>query len=372
PPAAHRGHAAVRLRRRPGHQPVRPPRPPPRRPGRRYRGRARAPARFRHAGAGGARARGGAAAACGRTGGDRRLRRTRAVPGTGAPGRTGRPAAAADRRRWHGGRAAPVWHRQRTAGAAMRQEQFVARHQAEWQELELWLHHRARARGAPRPGAPATVPDGEIPARYRRLCQQLALARRGGYSAPLLERLQRLMQEGHAVLYRAPPPRWRMAAQFVAGGFPRLVRSKATVMWASLALFALPLVVAGLLVLWRPELAHNVMGPEQLAQLERMYDSGDPARALGRDSGTDWRMFGHYVMNNGSIGLRMFAGRLLAGVGTVFVLVFNGLAIGTAAGYLQAVGHGGPFWRFVCTHAALELTALVIAGGAGLRLGMAL
>ncbi|KAF1699680.1 stage II sporulation protein M [Pseudoxanthomonas suwonensis] len=254
----------------------------------------------------------------------------------------------------------------------MRQEQFVARHQAEWQELELWLHHRARARGAPRPGAPATVPDGEIPARYRRLCQQLALARRRGYSAPLLERLQRLMQEGHAVLYRAPPPRWRMAAQFVAGGFPRLVRSQATVMWASLALFALPLVVAGLLVLWRPELAHNVMGPEQLAQLERMYDSGDPARALGRDSGTDWRMFGHYVMNNGSIGLRMFAGGLLAGVGTVFVLVFNGLAIGTAAGYLQAVGHGGPFWRFVCTHAALELTALVIAGGAGLRLGMAL
>src|SRR5690606_18159753 len=71
-------------------------------------------------------------------------------------------------------------------------------------------------------------------------------------------------------------------------------------------------------------------------------------------------------------GLRTFAGGLLAGVGTVVVLLFNGVVIGTAAGYLQAVGHGGPFWRFVCTHGALELSAIVIAGGAGLLLGLAL
>jgi len=254
----------------------------------------------------------------------------------------------------------------------MRQEQFVARHQAEWQALEYWLRHRGNARGAPAPGAAAAMPDAEFPARYRRLCQQLALARSRGYSAPLLARLQQLMQDGHAVLYRATPPRWRTALEFVAAGFPRLVRAQAPVMWASLALFALPLLATGLLALWRPDLAQHLLGQEQLAQLERMYDSADPARALGRESGDDWRMFGHYVMNNISIGLRTFAGGLLAGVGTVVVLLFNGVVIGTAAGYLQAVGHGGPFWRFVCTHGALELTAIVIAGGAGLRLGLAL
>ena len=74
-------------------------------------------------------------------------------------------------------------------------------------------------------------------------------------------------------------------------------------MWASLALFALPLLATGLLALWRPDLAQHLLGQEQLAQLERMYDSADPARALGRESGDDWRMFGHYVMNNISIGL---------------------------------------------------------------------
>ncbi|WP_164133269.1 stage II sporulation protein M, partial [Stenotrophomonas maltophilia] len=42
------------------------------------------------------------------------------------------------------------------------------------------------------------------------------------------------------------------------------------------------------------------------------------------------------------------------------------------AGHLQHIGHGGPFWRFVAGHGAFELTAIVIAGGAGLQLGMKL
>lgn len=254
----------------------------------------------------------------------------------------------------------------------MRQEQFVARHHAEWAAFETWLRQHRDRRAPQVMGQPPVPPDTEVPARYRRLCQQLALARSRGYSAPLLEHLQRLMQEGHAALYRAPPPRWRLALEFIGAGFPRLVREQGALLWASLALFAVPLVTLCLLVAWRPELAHEVLDAQQLAGYERMYDSTDPDRALGRASGEDWRMFGHYVMNNISIGLRTFASGLMAGVGTVFVLLFNGVAIGTVAGYLQAMGHGGPFWRFVCGHAALELTAIVIAGAAGLRLGLAL
>jgi uncharacterized membrane protein SpoIIM required for sporulation len=83
-------------------------------------------------------------------------------------------------------------------------------------------------------------------------------------------------------------------------------------------------------------------------------------------------MFGHYIMNNISIGLRTFASGLLAGIGTVLVLLFNGITIGAVAGHLQQVGFGDPFWRFVVGHAPFELTAIVIAGGAGLQLGLRL
>jgi uncharacterized membrane protein SpoIIM required for sporulation len=81
-------------------------------------------------------------------------------------------------------------------------------------------------------------------------------------------------------------------------------------------------------------------------------------------------MFGFYILNNISIGLRTFGSGLVAGIGPVIVLAMNGVTIGAVAGHLQAVGHGDPFWRFVAGHSAFELPAIVIAGGAGLRLGL--
>ncbi|WP_411833754.1 stage II sporulation protein M [Pseudoxanthomonas mexicana] len=252
----------------------------------------------------------------------------------------------------------------------MRQEQFVARHQAEWQAFEYWLQSRGdarRARGQRNAGALA---DEEVPARYRRLCQQLALARRRGYSPALTGHLQQLMQQGHNLLYRTQAPRWRRALEFLLADFPRLVRSEPGCMAAALALFALPLVGMFVLLQFRPELIHGLMDPAQVAALERMYDPADPRHALGRESGSDWQMFGHYIMNNISIGLRTFASGLLAGVGAILVLIFNGVTIGAVFGHLQQIGHGDPLWRFVAGHAPFELTAIVLCGGAGLRLGL--
>ena len=102
--------------------------------------------------------------------------------------------------------------------------------------------------------------------------------------------------------------------------------------------------------------------------MEKMYDP--TAERLGRDSGSDWQMFGFYIYNNISIGLRTFASGLLFGIGALVILLFNGITIGSAAGHLTATGAGAPFWEFVSSHAPWELTAIVLAGGAGLQLGM--
>lgn len=253
----------------------------------------------------------------------------------------------------------------------MKQENFVRRHEAEWQALEHWLRSRdvARKARAERRSWDG-IADHEMPARYRRLCQQLALARRRGYSPQLTERLQQIVQRGHSQLYRSPPPRWQTALEFLVAGFPRQVRSERACMLAALALFVVPLVAIFVAIQIKPELASSLFDPIQLAGFESMYDPDDPDRKLGRDSGTDLAMFGYYIWNNVSIGFRTFATGLVAGFGSIFALVFNGITIGGVAGHLQAVGHGDPFWRFVAGHSAPELTAIVIAGGAGLRLGL--
>jgi uncharacterized membrane protein SpoIIM required for sporulation len=254
----------------------------------------------------------------------------------------------------------------------LKQDAFVRRHQDEWNELETWLDARGedarRARNARRGWD--GLRDHEVPARYRRLCQQLALARRRGYSPVVTERLQELMQRGHGLLYRTSPPRWRRAGEFLLADFPRLVREERACMIAAALLFWLPLAAIFIAIQLRPELSAAVLSPEQLAQFESWFNPADPSARLGRDSGTDLAMFGHYIWNNVSIGFRTFASGLLAGIGSIVVLIVNGVMIGTVAGHLQAVGHGDPFWRFVCGHSAPELTAAVIAGGAGLRLGL--
>ncbi len=251
----------------------------------------------------------------------------------------------------------------------MRQEHFIVRHEAEWLAFEQWLDARAasprRARGD---RSWRGLADEDLPAAYRRLCQQLGLARRRGYSPQLVARLQELMQRGHAVMYRPPLPRWRRAFEFILADFPRLVRAESGVMWAALALFAVPLLASFIAVQLKPELIHTLMSSQQIAELEAMYDTA--ASKLGRDAESDLMMFGFYIFNNISIGLRTFASGLLAGLGPALALAFNGFMIGGVAGHLQLSGHGDPFWRFVVGHSAFELTAIVIAGGAGLRLGL--
>lgn len=254
----------------------------------------------------------------------------------------------------------------------MRQAHFVARHEREWDVFAQWLDARAASPRKARAAARGWqgLRDEDMPARYRRLCQQLALARRRGYSPEVTARLQELMQRGHNALYRPAPPRWRRALEFLLADFPRLVRAQRGCLWASAAVFALSTLGMYLAVRWRPELVHSLFDPHQLTQFESMYDPAAPDARLGRDSGSDLAMFGYYIANNIGIGFRTFASGLLAGVGALAALVFNGVVFGAVAAHLQGIGHGGPFWRFVVGHSAPELSAIVVAGAAGLRLGL--
>ncbi len=92
----------------------------------------------------------------------------------------------------------------------------------------------------------------------------------------------------------------------------------------------------------------------------------------GRDAGTDTGMAGFYVYNNVGIAFRCFATGIFFGAGSLFFLVYNGVVTGTAVGYVMTAGYGGNIWTFMCSHAPFELTAIVIAGGAGLQMGYAL
>ncbi len=248
----------------------------------------------------------------------------------------------------------------------MKQDRFVALHASEWDQLQAWLY-RAETKPGPTMRAEQAL---DFPASYRRLCHHLALAQARGYSREVTDRLQHIVHQGHRLLYRPPPPRWHRAAFFLVAGFPRLVRAQWRYMALAAALLYLPALVCLVLVHFKPEFAHAVFGSGQLLEFEKMYDPSNPR--IGRSSGTDLGMFGFYIWNNVSIAFRTFASGLVFGIGAVYVLATNGVILGTLAGHLDQIGYGAPFWRFVVAHSSFELTAIVITGGAGLKMGLTL
>ncbi len=78
------------------------------------------------------------------------------------------------------------------------------------------------------------------------------------------------------------------------------------------------------------------------------------------------------LVNNIQVSFFAYAAGILACIGTAAILVLNGLVLGEAAGLFHAAGEAPKFWGLILPHGLLELTAIVIAGGAGLRIGWAL
>ncbi|HRX71581.1 MAG: stage II sporulation protein M [Candidatus Competibacteraceae bacterium] len=252
----------------------------------------------------------------------------------------------------------------------MKQRPFEDRHAAGWQAFAAQLD-RLEGQRAPK-NTPTTppLPVAEMPAAYRQLCQQLAIARCRRYSGSLLARLNQWSLRAYQQIYRAPQRRWQVALDFLTTDFPQRVRADAKLFWLCAALFYLPLLGMGWAVYQAPELIYSLLPPDAVADLETMY-APDPT-ADDRDPASDLAMFGYYIHNNIGLGFRTFAGGVLFGVGSAFMLLFNGLFIGAVSGYLTAQGFIETFYTFIAGHGAFELTGIMLAGVAGLKMGWAI
>jgi len=244
----------------------------------------------------------------------------------------------------------------------MLEEGFVKKYQNNWQDMEALLDAETPEHSALK----------AFPSRYRELCHQLGVAKQRGYSALVVDRLNLLATRGHQFLYEyrgGGRSRW---LQFLAYGFPQTVRNHSGYVLGAALLFFAPLFIMGLLVFFDAEYIYTMMPAEDVVQYESMYDPSNRDIGRERDAGTDLTMFGFYIYNNIGIGFRTFASGLLLGVGSIFFLVYNGLAIGSVAGYLTQAGFTTTFYGFVAGHSAFELLAIVLSGAAGLKLGFAI
>ncbi|WP_035605430.1 stage II sporulation protein M [Haloferula sp. BvORR071] len=239
---------------------------------------------------------------------------------------------------------------------------FEERRAAEWVELDRLL--TGAEKGKPEPGVET------LPKRFREACADLALARHRMYPSQLIDRLNSLVIRGYKQLYRTRQRGWEAVVRFFLAGFPQAVRAEWRMFWLCSALFWIPffgmMASAYLDIDW----IRATLGPDGMSRMESMYGGDQQLSHLRSEFGSDFRMFAFYIKNNVGIDFQIFAGGIVACLGTIFFLVFNGIQIGASAGYANYACNPEAFWSFVAGHSSYELLGMVVAGMAGMRLGM--
>ena len=243
----------------------------------------------------------------------------------------------------------------------MKQTEFEALHQALWQEIDAALEKPALGKNA-----------SLLAQHYLSLCQQLAIAKERMYDGALVERLNNRALGLYRELYRYRAETRLNLYAFFRRDFPLAIYRHRFYILVALLVMILPGLVAGSWSYFDEEAIYSVLDSSQVRHMERIYDPESRKIGREREADTDLFMFGFYIKNNISVAFRCFAGGLLLGIGTLLVLFFNGMFMGSIAGHLTRLDFVDTFYPFVIGHGSFELTAIVFSGAAGLRLGYAI
>lgn len=246
---------------------------------------------------------------------------------------------------------------------------LVRRQRAEWNEYQKLLEE-ARTAGLEALGE-ARV--SRFAALYREMAADLARARTYGGSPELLYTMERLVGFGHNLLYRPPTRSWSRFRAFAGGGFAALARRRWKPILLASVLFYLPTLLTFAAVRDEPELERHLLSGEMLARVEEAAEKERSGKGYVEVPEVFMpAMATSLISNNVQVTFLAFAGGLLAGVGTGWILVLNGVMLGSVAAAFANQGQSLHLWTFVLPHGVIELTAICIAGGAGLWMGSAI
>ncbi len=201
------------------------------------------------------------------------------------------------------------------------------------------------------------------------MTSDLAYAQGRGYDESLLEYLNRSVARAHAQVYaRAPESSMHRIADFYARVFPQEFRRSLPYVAICTAITAASAVVAYVLVRNHPADAYALL-PRSLVSENIRKSLHDSNFAVDPSFGPT--MSAAIITNNVKVAIIAFAGSVTFGALTVYIIATNGLMLGGMGALFTNAGFGSDFWATIAPHGVIELTAIQIAGAAGLLIAAA-
>ncbi len=244
----------------------------------------------------------------------------------------------------------------------MQSDTLIRQRKRDWERLENLLKRIERDQAASLSQA-ELVEFGQL---YRNATSDLAIAQRDFPQNDVALYLNQLVGRAHPVVYRGEPLVWRRLKLFYRSGLPQLYREVFPFVLVAALLLFVPWIAAGVVVYFNPSAAEYILSPFLIADIERgtqWWKDLNDANQIGASL---------IMRNNLSVAFMAYAGGMLLGLLTVYVLLMNGITFGAVFGLLHYYQHHVPLYEFVVGHAFLELSEITMAGGCGLMLGYAL
>lgn len=256
-------------------------------------------------------------------------------------------------------------------GAAREQHAIVAQGTPRWQQFATLLASVQR-RGL------AHLSEAEISdfvARYRELAGDLARLQTAvrGRRIDSVFYLSRLVAGGHNLLYQERRLTASGVWDYLTRTVPQEIRRSALPIGIAVVLLFGPAAIAWVAVVRNPAVAAEFIPQGMIDRAEDGVQRAKRGEGYIPDFGELRPVTASAIMtNNVTITYAAFAGGILVGLGTIFVLVSNGISLGGVMGLYQSKGILKLILTFVAPHGVLELSAISIAGGGGLLLASAL
>jgi uncharacterized membrane protein SpoIIM required for sporulation len=231
---------------------------------------------------------------------------------------------------------------------------YVAEHAGEWRRLEQ-LSRRRRL----------SVPEAdELVMLYQRTATHLSAVRSRSPDPALVARLSRLVLQARSALTGGPSFSWRSIGRFFTVTFPLAVYRAAPWWLGVTAVFVSLSAVMMWYVASHPEVPAKFLSEDEIDELVNSSFAGYYTEYQPQNFAL------HVWTNNAFLAAQCLAGGVLV-LPVVYVLAVNALSLGLVGGIMIGNGRSDVFFGLITPHGLLELTAVFIAAGFGLRIGWA-
>lgn len=245
----------------------------------------------------------------------------------------------------------------------MKRSAFEETNEERWQRLETTVTLLEKGQKTP--------DTKELPHLFRRVCGDLALAQHRMYGRKLCDRLNTLVIEAYQHLHRAMSRSGGAFLRLFTTDFPQAVRAEWRLAWICLAIFFVPFGGFITAAYFEPKWIYAVLSPEMREMMDGMYGSASANEFIREKFGSDFMMFGYYILNNVSISFFIFAGGVAFAIGGIWSLGYQGVILGAMFGYVHAEGNLKRLYTFCASHSSWELLGFVLSATAGIRIGLA-